>query len=142
MVKAFMKWYGEPLDDVKVKIPKSLPAYTEDSDIEKLFEAIKNKRSHKGCPSVPFQVMVFESQPPEDCSDWEQEDCNNDYYNTLYYHSRISDIAISLEHKIDTDQESYLDQLINGQVPPKSVKPIIAKTGVNNADDIVLVWCF
>jgi hypothetical protein len=25
-------------------------------------------------PNVPFQVMVFESQPPEDCSDWEQED--------------------------------------------------------------------
>jgi integrase/recombinase XerD len=30
-------------------VPKTLPPYTEDSDIEKLFEAIKNKRSHKGC---------------------------------------------------------------------------------------------
>ncbi len=36
MIKAFMKWYGEPLDDVKVRVPKSLPAYTEDSDVEKL----------------------------------------------------------------------------------------------------------
>ena len=25
-----MKWYGEPMDNLKVKIPKSLPPYTED----------------------------------------------------------------------------------------------------------------
>ena len=49
MIKAFMKWYGEPIDDLKVRIPKTLPQYTEDNDIEKLFGAIENKRSHKGC---------------------------------------------------------------------------------------------
>lgn len=49
MIKSFMKWYGEPMDDFRVKIPKTLPTYTEDGDIEKLFAAIENKRSHKGC---------------------------------------------------------------------------------------------
>ncbi len=49
MIKAFMAWYGEPIDDLKVRIPKTLPGYTEDNDIEKLFQAIENKRSHKGC---------------------------------------------------------------------------------------------
>ena len=49
MVKSFMKWHGEPLDDVNVKVPKSLPSYTEDSDIQKLLMAIGDKRSHKGC---------------------------------------------------------------------------------------------
>ena len=49
MIKMFMAWYGEPIDDFKVKIPKTLPQYTEDKDIEKLFQAIENKRSHKGC---------------------------------------------------------------------------------------------
>lgn len=49
MLRVFMKWYGEPMDDLIIKIPKDLPAYTEDSDIEKLFEAIEHKRSHKGC---------------------------------------------------------------------------------------------
>ena len=49
MVRSFMKWYGEPIDDVKIKVPKTLPAYTEDSDIEKLLAAIPNKRSHKDC---------------------------------------------------------------------------------------------
>jgi integrase/recombinase XerD len=43
MVKAFMKWYGEPLTDVLIKIPKSLPSYTEDVDIEKLLDAIGDK---------------------------------------------------------------------------------------------------
>jgi len=49
MLRMLMKWYGEPIDDFKVKVPKTLPAYTEDSDIEKLFKAIENKRTHKGC---------------------------------------------------------------------------------------------
>ncbi|MFC2033874.1 tyrosine-type recombinase/integrase [Chloroflexota bacterium] len=47
MLRVFMKWYGEPMDDFKVKIPKSLPSYTENSDIKKLFHVIENKRSHK-----------------------------------------------------------------------------------------------
>ena len=49
MLRGFMKWYGEPMDDFKVKRPKSLPPYTEDSDIEKLFAAVENKKTHKGC---------------------------------------------------------------------------------------------
>ncbi len=47
MIKSFMKWYGEPIDDFKVKVPKSLPPYTEDTDIEKLFTAIESKKTHK-----------------------------------------------------------------------------------------------
>ena len=49
MITVFMKWYGEPMDNLKVKIPKTLPSYTKDSEIERLFNAIENKRSHKGC---------------------------------------------------------------------------------------------
>ena len=48
MLRVFMKWYGEPMSDFKVKRPKSLPQYIEGSDIEKLFAAIRDKRSHKG----------------------------------------------------------------------------------------------
>ena len=46
-IKAFMNWYGEPLEDIRVKVPKSLPPYTEDADIEKLLAAIGSKKSHK-----------------------------------------------------------------------------------------------
>jgi integrase/recombinase XerD len=53
-----MKWYGEPIDDVKIKVPKTLPPYTEDNDIEKLLEVIPKKRSHKGCIERD-QLMVL-----------------------------------------------------------------------------------
>ena len=43
-----MKWYGEPIDDFKVKIPKTLPPYTEGSAVEQLLSAIENKKTHKG----------------------------------------------------------------------------------------------
>jgi integrase/recombinase XerD len=49
MIRGFVKWYGEPMDDFKVKVPKNMPPYTENSDIEKLFSAIQNKKTHKGC---------------------------------------------------------------------------------------------
>jgi integrase/recombinase XerD len=49
MLRVFMKWYGEEMKDFKVKVPKSLPPYTEDQDIEKLLAAIGNKKTHKGC---------------------------------------------------------------------------------------------
>ncbi|HEY94133.1 MAG TPA: hypothetical protein G4O15_04275, partial [Dehalococcoidia bacterium] len=46
MIGAFMKWYGQPLTDVKVKIPRDLPAYIDDEDIEKLLDVVDKKRSH------------------------------------------------------------------------------------------------
>ena len=49
MIKMFMKWYGEPIDDYKVKVPKTLPGYTEDDDIDKLLQSIENKKTHTGC---------------------------------------------------------------------------------------------
>lgn len=48
-IKMFMKWYGEPMDDFRVKVPRSLPPYTEDSEVERLLSAIQNKKTHKGC---------------------------------------------------------------------------------------------
>jgi len=48
MIGSFIKWYGEAWD-FKVKIPRTLPAYVEDSDIDKLFKAIEVKRTHRGC---------------------------------------------------------------------------------------------
>lgn len=49
MIRLFMKWYGEPMNDFKVKVPKSLFPCTKDSEVEKLFTVIENKKSHKGC---------------------------------------------------------------------------------------------
>ncbi|KTB48320.1 Site-specific recombinase XerD [Dehalogenimonas alkenigignens] len=46
MLRQFFKWYGEPLD-VKIKIPKTLPPYTQQEAIEKLVKAIREKKTHK-----------------------------------------------------------------------------------------------
>ena len=48
MVKSLMKWYGQPMDEFKVKIPRTLPAYIEDDQIERLLDAIDSKKTHKG----------------------------------------------------------------------------------------------
>lgn len=48
MIRVFMKWYGEPMDDFKVKVPKTLPPYTENGEVEKLFSTIENKKTHRG----------------------------------------------------------------------------------------------
>jgi integrase len=47
MIKAFMKWYGEAIDDLRIKIPKSIPKYTDDEAFQKVRDAMANKKSHK-----------------------------------------------------------------------------------------------
>ena len=43
MIKPFMRWYGDPIDDIRIKIPRSLPQYTMDDTISKLSAAIDAK---------------------------------------------------------------------------------------------------
>ena len=49
MIRVFMKWYGEPMENFRIKIHKTLPPYTKGSEVERLLSAIGNKRSHKDC---------------------------------------------------------------------------------------------
>ncbi len=44
----FMRWYGEEMDDLKLKRPKTMPPYVEADDIDRLYEALGEKRTHKG----------------------------------------------------------------------------------------------
>jgi len=46
-IKGFMKWCGEPLDDLKLPNPKHIPDLVEDMDYDKLLAAASQKRSHK-----------------------------------------------------------------------------------------------
>jgi integrase len=45
-LKVFLGWYGEKLN-YKVKAPKTLPSYVEDSDVDALVEAIRTKATYK-----------------------------------------------------------------------------------------------
>jgi len=46
-IKTFMEWCGEPIENLPVKRLRALPPYTTDDDIEKLFRAVKTKKTHK-----------------------------------------------------------------------------------------------
>jgi site-specific recombinase XerD len=58
MVKAFMKWYGEPIEDLKIRVPKSIPKYTEDAASNQIRDAIADKKTHKGC--VTRDLLLFD----------------------------------------------------------------------------------
>jgi site-specific recombinase XerD len=58
MVKAFMKWYGEPIEDLRIKVPKSIPKYTEELIFVRVRDAIANKKTHKGC--VKRDLLLFD----------------------------------------------------------------------------------
>lgn len=58
MIKAFMRWYGESIEDLKVKIPRSIPKYTEDSALNQVREALANKKTHKGC--ITRDLLLFD----------------------------------------------------------------------------------
>ncbi|MFC2042315.1 tyrosine-type recombinase/integrase [Chloroflexota bacterium] len=58
MIKAFMRWYGQPIDDVKVRVPKSLPPYTGDEVVERLLRAIDSHKTHKSC--IPRDRLLVE----------------------------------------------------------------------------------
>ncbi|MFC1847935.1 tyrosine-type recombinase/integrase [Chloroflexota bacterium] len=47
IINGFMTWYGERLE-TKVRVPKTLPQYIEDVEVEKLKDALRQNQSHKG----------------------------------------------------------------------------------------------
>ena len=44
-----MKWYGEPIEGLKPKLPHTVPPYLETDDFKKLLDASQNKKTHKNC---------------------------------------------------------------------------------------------
>ncbi len=59
MIRLLMRWYGQPIDDVKVKVPRSLPPYIEDKAIQELLKAIDCHKTHKGC--IPRDRLLVET---------------------------------------------------------------------------------
>jgi integrase len=62
MVKAFMKWYGEPILDLKIKVPKSIPEYTDEDTVNKVRAAIGQKKTHKKCIVRDELLFDFDRQ--------------------------------------------------------------------------------
>ena len=56
MIKPFQKWYGDPILDLKIKIPHELPQYIRESDIDALIKRISTIRSAKN--TVEADVLL------------------------------------------------------------------------------------
>ncbi len=49
ILKGFYRYSGFPEISLRIKEPKRVPQYVKRDDIETLLEALRNKKSHKGC---------------------------------------------------------------------------------------------
>jgi len=81
-IKSFMKWYGEPMDDFKVRVPKTIPPYTEDSDVDKVRSAFENKKTHKGCivrDTLLVDLAVNSGMRRGELADLEPKDIHSDF---------------------------------------------------------------
>jgi hypothetical protein len=47
MARSLAKWFGEPISELKVRIPKNIPKYSEDRAINKMRAEITGKHAHK-----------------------------------------------------------------------------------------------
>ncbi|MFC1938284.1 tyrosine-type recombinase/integrase [Chloroflexota bacterium] len=82
MIRIFMKWYGEPMDDFKVRVGKQLPPFTPDSEVERLFTAIENKKTHKGCivrDSLLTSVALKTGMRRSELANLEPKDIHSDF---------------------------------------------------------------
>ena len=82
MVKSFMKWYGQPMDEFKVKVPRSLPPYIEDDQIKRLLNAIASKRTHKKSivrDQLLVQLAVMTGLRRAEMAELEARDVHTDF---------------------------------------------------------------
>lgn len=79
-----MKRYGQPMDEFKVKISRTLPPYTEDDQIERLLNAMDSKMTHKGSivrDQLLVQLDVKAGLRRAEMADIEARDVHNGFYS-------------------------------------------------------------
>ena len=43
----FMKWFGDPIDDCRVSPTEEMPELVDSRDLDRVEEAIRNRKTHK-----------------------------------------------------------------------------------------------
>lgn len=142
MLRVFMKWYGEPMNDFKVKVPKSLPPYTEDQDIERLLAAIGNKKTHKGCivrDSLMTELALKTGMRRGELANLEPRDIHSDFLvvrNGKNNKDRVipltSDICLRLQNFVEGMRPH--DKVFNLKAPCISmkIKRFAKRAGLND----------
>ncbi len=81
MVGSFIKWYGE-VWDYRVKIPRTLPPYTEQSDVDKVRHAFESKATHKGIITrdlLLIDLALTTGMRRAELADLEPKDIHSDF---------------------------------------------------------------
>ena len=124
MIKSFMKWYGQPLEEFKVKIPRTLPPYIEDDQIERILKAIDNKSTHKGSiarDKLLVQLDVKTGLRRAEIANLEARDVHAEFIvvrNGKGGKDRVIPLAPSIAQK--------LNQFVKGMEPNEKVFKLMA----------------
>jgi site-specific recombinase XerD len=127
-LKSFMKWYGEDMDDLKIKAPKTLPQYVEESQVNALIERIAKKKTHKRCIErdiLLIELAVNSGMRREELAKLTPGDIHT---NFLIAHGKgMKDRTIPLPSHI----AEKLQQFIKGMSPNQSVFGMDARSITN-----------
>ena len=119
MIKSFMKWYGQPTDKFKVELPRTLPFYIEDDQIEKLLNAIGSKKNHKDTivrDQLLVQVAVKTGMRRGEMAELEARDVHADFIvvrNGKGGKDRVIPLSTSIAQQ--------LSQFVRGMEPNEKV---------------------
>ena len=58
IIKGLMKYYGEPIEDLKLRRFHPAPQIVEEESLEKFYDAVRNKKSHK--KKIGRDILIFE----------------------------------------------------------------------------------
>ena len=107
MIKSFMRWYGQPIDEVKVRVPKPLPPYIEDAVVEKLLKAIEGHKTHKNCiprDKLLVELKVRTGMRRADLAQLEAKDVHEDFLmirDSKYNKDRVMPLAPYIARKLN-----------------------------------------
>jgi len=127
ILKGFMAWYGEKLE-TRIKVPNTLPDYIESSDIEKLKDAIRNKKTHKkliGRDILLIEVGIKTGLRRAEIANLKVGDINlARRYLIVRMGKGMKDRIVDLTPSLALSLEAYL----KGKVPEDSVFGLQAST--------------
>jgi len=79
-VKGFMRWYGDPIDDVEIHVGKKLPDYISDDDTAKLRAAISSVKTHKKKIIRNTLLVDLDEQTGMRCEELQNLDVGDIYF--------------------------------------------------------------
>jgi len=143
IIKSFMRYCGEPIDDFPLpKVPRSLPNYYEDNEVERLLSAIENKKSHKGTidrDSLLLSLALTSGLRRSELANLEPRNIHADFIEVKDGKGKrdrivplLPDIAVRLRNFIKGKQPTEKVFGLTGPSISNKIKRFAQKAGLND----------